>query len=217
MTVVCVVWVFHYMKNQVRIYVNCCVFKHTKAGDGSNYQSMKYKISLNLQYLSFQLWILLLVWTSPTLAPTPSLFTGWLQLLPSLAIAFAIRRRVEGGPEMRGCPQVGTSSLWPDWHQRQSIWFMCMLSTGIRRVSLWLAHRPPVSFFTGFHYHCFFLTDIPQPNLNHVWILSSLWCSHWPGGNIFHPHQHHHSLGRPLCESEQLQDHLWRHKSVHVI
>lgn len=170
------------------------------------------------QYLSLQLWTPQLACTSPTFAPTPSLFTGWLQLLPSLDTASAIRRRAAGVHRMRGCPQPGTTSLWLDWHQRQSIWYMCMPSATVRRVSLWLAHRPPVSFFTGFCYHLSFsfLADIHQVNLDHVLILSSLRCSHWPWGNIFHPHQHHHSLGRPLCLSEELQDHLWGNKSVYV-
>lgn len=166
----------------------------------------RYKEIFTIMYIIIQLWTLPLAWTSPTFALTPSLFTGWLQLLPSLDTAFAIKRRAVGGQMMRGCPQPGTTSLWLDWRQRQSIWYMCMLSATIRRVNLWLAHTPPVSFLTGFCYHLSFsfLADIRQVNLDNVLILSSLWCSHWPEGNIFHPDQHHHSLGCPVRLSEEL-------------
>lgn len=76
-----------------------------------HYHSMQFYISLNLQYLSLQLWTPPLAWTSPTFAPTPSPFTGWLQLLLSPATASATRRRAAGGPRMRGCPQPGPISL----------------------------------------------------------------------------------------------------------
>lgn len=62
----------------------------------------------------------------------------------------------------------------------------------------------------------FLFADLHLFNLHYVEIIPSLWCPHWPGGNIFHPHHPHHSLGRPLCPSEELQDRLCRNKFVHV-
>lgn len=124
-------------------------------------------IACHLKYLSYyldlQLWTLRLAWTFPKFAPTPSSFTGWLRPPLSPATALTSRRRPAGGQKTRGCPQAGTTSLWPDWHQRQSIWCQCMLSTTTRRVSLWLAHRPPVSFHTGFHYNLF-LSSLSDTN-----------------------------------------------------
>lgn len=54
----------------------------------------------------------------------------------------------------------------------------------------------------------------PTSDLN-IQMLFSLWCSHWSGGHVFHTNHHHHSMGRSLCHSQELQDHLWS-KSVHV-
>lgn len=50
----------------------------------------------------------------------------------------------------------------------------------------------------------------------HYLMLSSLWCTHWPRSSIILPNQHHHTLGRSLCLSEELQDHLWRNKCAHL-
>lgn len=48
-------------------------------------------------------------------------------------------------------------------------------------------------------------------------MISSLWRSHWPGGHSIHSHHHRHSLGRPFCPSEELQDHLQWNRWVQVL
>lgn len=131
----------------------------------------------------FQLWTRPLICSLPTFGPTPSLFTGRLQNPLSLVTESTTKRQAVDEPRMSGSPQPETISLLPDWNLRPSTWFMCTLSATIRRASLWLEHKLPVSSCTSLLFHLFPFSGnlrLDPLNLNYNWCHSlTCFCVLW--------------------------------------
>lgn len=125
--------------NPEDMWVSLCLGPFSKSRDRSGFTKPM------MSCLPLKPWMPPLVCPSLTFTLTHSRPAGHPQLLPLVDTASAIRRLAVGVQRMRGCHQLGTTSLWLDWHRRRSIWSMCMLWLTVWRASLWRAHRPPVS------------------------------------------------------------------------